>query len=369
MNDSSTISVHPVIDADATEAFFKVPRDVLGQLDGWRPPPEAWERRLFDPSKNPLYDRAEIVRYVAERDSTVVGRIVAWVDDQQPDRGFFGFFDVRDDTEAGKALAATARDFCRSRGRETLCGPIDFWPVCSAGVLVEGFERHNYIGMHHGAPHYAEILTEAGFEPSADLYAWSITDQPLPPPALGIEKALRQNERLAIRSFDPTDRADWEIASQLYERCYGDDPWYAPCSADELKLIAAGLVEPTISMIATVDDQPAGFAVGLKNAAESSVRVGPVIPPETVQRMLRPGRKPRSWRQWLFGVAPEYRGNAVGGLGTALWVRVRRLATDADYRRGEATWSQAIDDHVGNSLLLLGARRDKTYRLFVRGPG
>ena len=358
-----SLSVHPVLDDEGARAFFAAQQRALAELPQWRPAPLRWEQRLFDPQRNPLFNHVDVVRFIAERGGDVVGRVAAWVDARRDDLGFFGFFDTVDE-EVGRALAWAVVDWCQARGRKRVRGPIDFWAICSAGTPVSGFDLPNTFALHHGGPHYASSLEAAGFGVVAKIYTWQFGSDPVPPPAHGIARATLADPRLAIVDFDAANDDHWAIVEQLYARCYADGDWFSPMSRGELRVIADGFVEPAVSLLAFVDGAPAAMSIALRNVVESSVRVGSVIPPEPVQRVLRTARSPRAFRQWLFAIDEPYRGRALGHLSTALYVTVRERARAAGLERGEAAWAAAIDNHLSAGLTAVGARRDKTYRLF-----
>lgn len=371
MNGRDEVAVRPVLGDEDDEAFRALPRRVMRDVPQWRPNPRDRGGPAFDESKNPLFRHGEVIRYVAERSDEIVGRIAAWTDDRAPHHlGFFGFYDALDDSDAGRALLWAAFDWCRARGCTTVRGPIDLWPVWSSGALVEGHDRPNVIGIHHGQPYYTDHFEAAGAKPAAEFYVWEFGAEPIPTAARQIGEAVLARDDVEIRRFNPRSARDWQTITALYRESYVDDRWYFDLSTDELRLMAGRDVDPTVSALVYVDGDVAAMTVGLRNTPETALRMGRVIPPETVQRVWDSGpRRSRSWRQWLFAVAPPYRGRAVGGLGTALYVWVRDAAEAAGYEWGEGGWTAALDRRLNSSLQLLGATRDRTYVVFERRLG
>ncbi len=352
------------VDASTEEEFFRVRQRALGGLPNWRPGPRAWEAAFFDESVNPLFRHIDAIRYVALSDGLAIGRIVAWVDDRDPTHGFFGFFDLVDDLEAGRLLAEAAMRWCGARGRVRIRGPIDFWAICSAGVPVSGFDLPNTFSLHHGNPAYAPALELAGLTPVSEIYSWQFGERAVPPPAEGIARATLADPAISLRAFDASSVEHWELAEELYTSCYAAETWFAPMSADELRLVAGGCVDEAISFLVFVHGTPAAIAVALSNVTESSVRVGDLVVPEPVQRVARATRRPTSFRQWLFGVAPPFRDRRFGHLGTAMYVTIRHRAAEEQLERGEAAWTSKIEGHLVGGFTALGVRRDKTYRVF-----
>jgi GNAT superfamily N-acetyltransferase len=366
MSGRDEVAVRPVLSEDDEEAFRRMPRRVMRDVEHWRPDPHDREGVAFDPERNPLHEHAEMIRYVAERSGEVVGRVAAWTDDRAPaELGFFGFYDAIDDLEAGRALLWAAFDWCRARGRSRVRGPISFWPLWSAGALIEGHERPNVIGIHHGRSYYADHFEAAGATRAAELYVWQFGNDPVPHPVAQIRDAVLSRRDIEIRHFRPRSSRDWQTVTALYRESYVDDEWYFDLSTDELRLMAGHDVDPAISALVYVDGGPVAMSIGLRNTPETALRIGRMIPPDSIQRVWHTGpRRSRSWRQWLFAVAPSFRGRAVGGLGTALYAWLRDAAATAGYERGEVGWTAALDDRLNRGLEVLGATRDRTYCLF-----
>jgi GNAT superfamily N-acetyltransferase len=366
MSGRDEVAVRPVLDDDDEQAFRDLPRRVMRDIPHWRPVPNSREIGAFDPDANPLLQRGDVVRYLAERSDQVVGRIAAWTDPRAPDGlGMFGFYDAVDDLQAGRALLWAACDWCRSRGCTRIRGPIDFWSVWSTGSLVGGEDRPVVIGLHHGRDYYVEHFEAANACEVAELYAWSIAGQPVPLAVKQIGEAVLARNDVEVRNFEPDSDRDWQLVTELYREAYVDDEWYFDLTTDELRLMAGDDVDPDISAIVFVGGEPAAMSIGLRNTAENALRIGAVVPPDPVQRVWRAGQLHcDSWRQWLFAIAAPFRGRAVGGLGTALFVWLRQAAQSAGYSDGELAWTPASAEALTSRMHLLGATHDRTYRVF-----
>ena len=82
--------------------------------------------------------------FTAQRDGKIVGTIAGIINHNHNqywgDRvGFFGLFEVLQDEEAARALLATAEDYARSEGMDTLRGPVNFSTNEECGLLVDGW--------------------------------------------------------------------------------------------------------------------------------------------------------------------------------------------------------------------------------------
>ena len=91
------------------KAFVLFPFSLYKKNDFWVPPIVKDEIDNFDPKKNPVFKNADAQFFVAIKNNTIVGRIIAiinWfeVEKQQIKKMRFGWFDVIDDLEVSKIL-------------------------------------------------------------------------------------------------------------------------------------------------------------------------------------------------------------------------------------------------------------------------
>ena len=89
------------------------------------------EMHTFDPKKNPSYDVCESVQYLAYRDGKIVGRIAGIINrvanEQWGVRKVrFGWIDFVDDTEVSQALLDAVVAWGKSKGMDSLNGPVGF---------------------------------------------------------------------------------------------------------------------------------------------------------------------------------------------------------------------------------------------------
>ena len=156
--------------------FIKYPFAKYCEDPHWVPPLLISERANLDPKKNPFYEHARVVLFLAKRDGEVVGR-VAGIDDDNHNRthgdnlAFFGFFEAKD-AEAALALFERVEDWARGLGRAAVRGPANPSLNHSAGLQVEAFDTDPYVMMPYNPPEYPRYVEAAGYHKIKDLYAW-----------------------------------------------------------------------------------------------------------------------------------------------------------------------------------------------------
>src|SRR3972149_10230269 len=89
--------------------FIQFPWKVYRNDAYWVPPLISERRTFLNRAKNPFFQHGRAEYFLARRDGRVVGTIDAFTNDlynafQRVNTGFFGFFEVLDDSEAARAL-------------------------------------------------------------------------------------------------------------------------------------------------------------------------------------------------------------------------------------------------------------------------
>ena len=137
------------------------------------------ELALFDPEKNVSYDECEIVFYLAYKDGKVAGRIcgiVQKVYNQKTNskRVRFTRFDFIDDFEVAKALMDSVEKWAKSKGMDTVHGPLGFNDLDREGLLVEGYDKLATFEENYNYPYYKDFLEKCGYSKEIDYLGFRI---------------------------------------------------------------------------------------------------------------------------------------------------------------------------------------------------
>ncbi len=132
--------------------------------------------RIFDPSKNKLFENGQCERFLFVEDKKTVGRVAVFRNpkyQQAQPTGGFGFFDCVNDQDVADVIFNHCKKWLQERGMEAMDGPINFgerdkfW-----GLLVEGFEEPLY-GMNYNFPYYQTLFENYGFKNYFDQLCFS----------------------------------------------------------------------------------------------------------------------------------------------------------------------------------------------------
>ena len=134
----------------------------------WVPPIIKDEIANFDPKKNPVFENAEAQFFLAYKNNTIVGRVIAiinWyeVNNQKVKKMRFGWFDVIDDLEVSKVLLDKVNEIAKKNNLEYIEGPIGFNNLDKTGVLVEGFDHIGTMITWYNHPYYKDHFEQLGF--------------------------------------------------------------------------------------------------------------------------------------------------------------------------------------------------------------
>ena len=126
--------------------FIKFPFKLYKNSKFWVPPIIDQEIENFDSEKNPNIKQSKTNLFLAYKNSEVVGRIVAIINNYEVEvtkikKIRFGWFDFIDDFEVSKKLLDKIDAIGRQNRLEFMEGPMGFTNLDKVGVLTSGFDK------------------------------------------------------------------------------------------------------------------------------------------------------------------------------------------------------------------------------------
>ena len=351
--------------------FVELPYSLYRDDPYWVPPLRIAVKELLDRKKHPFYGGAEAEFFLALQNGKVLGRIAAILDKaynrfHEENTGFFGFFECEDNQAAADALFARARSWLKDRGVETVRGPMNPSTNYECGLLVEGFDSSPMVMMTYNPPYYASLMEKAGLTKAKDLLAYhafvnEVGDGKIDRIARGIEQSDRVRIRpINLKDFDGDVQRCWEVYNSAWERNWG----FVPVSWEEFKAMGKEMkqiLKPEFVLIGEVGDRPVAFALGLPDVNQALKPAGGRLFPTGLLKILYHQRLIRSVRVLTLGVVEEFR---TSGVAPALYATLVRNARRLGYYDCEMSW--ILEDNVlmNRSLVRMGAKRYKTYRIY-----
>jgi GNAT superfamily N-acetyltransferase len=374
---STSIHVRPIGTAAERKRFIQFQWRVYQGNPYWVPPLLSEREMFLDPQRNPFYQHADVQLFVAERDGEIVGTIAALVNHRhnefhQERTGFFGFFEVLNDYSIAEALFATARDWVKERGMDTLRGPASFSTNEEVGLLLNHYDRRPGILTTYNPPYYVDFVERFGFRKAMDLllYYMDVTmlgpNQEFPEKLLRVVELARKRSDLTIRKANlKRFHEEVERIKKVYNSAWARNWGFVPLTDAEIDYIAEGLrqfVDPDLIVMVEKDGEPVGISLALPDIHQVlwHIRDGRLFPTGWL-KFLWYRRQIDTARFWALGVLEPYRARGVDAL---LYYETAKAALPKGYKHAEMGWVLENNDKMNQVARSLGARLYKTFRLY-----
>jgi GNAT superfamily N-acetyltransferase len=353
--------------------FLSFPAELYQNDPCWVPALARDEEERVGFRNHPFHEVNRVQAFLAERGGQVVGRIAA-IDNVQHNRchgeqrGFFGFFECRDDVQAASSLLGVAADWLAKRGLTGLRGPMSPSIDYQLGVLVDGFDEPPSFMMPYNPNYYGNLLADCGLRKSQDLFALTCSRQhgfTVLPRLSRIKQRLI--DRYQIR-FRPLNRwrfgEDLELFLSVVNRSLDGHWGHVPLSQAETTHAARGLrwlLVPELAMLAEVDHRPIGVALALPDYNPCIKQIGGRLLPAGWARLLASKRRIKHLRVVAANALPEWKRS---GIGAALIAALLEAALNRGAEQVEFSWIAESNELSHGTLETGGARRSKVYRVY-----
>lgn len=354
-------------------AFLQFPWRLYRGDPNWIPPLRGDQKELVGFVHHPFYDRNRAQAFLAYRGNEICGRIAAilnrgHIERYNDPRGFFGFFDCRDDQEAADALFDACRDWFAVQGIGWLRGPTNPSLNYTLGVLIDGFDSPPTYMMTYNPPYYARLFENYGFRKSQDLYAFSGHIAMLPRVAerlAPICSRIVERYNARVRPLDKSHfREDVKTFLSLYNRSLTNTWGFVPMSDAEMEHLAQGLqhlIVPEMAIAVEVDGRMVGATFALPDFNPRIRSINGRLFPFGFVHLLRRKQDIKKIRIISTNVLPEFQ---LQGLGLVLMHGLVPRAIEWGIEEAEFSWVLESNSFSRGALDKGGARITKTYRLY-----
>ena len=372
-------TIHPVVTRAERKAFVDFAWDVYRGDPAWVPPLKAEVHALLTPGKNPWFEHARAMLWLATRGGRTVGRISAQVDDLVLEHmgagtGQWGMFEALDG-EAAAALIEAAESWLRDQGMTRALGPVSLSIWDEPGLEIEGFAELPTAMMGHHRPEYAAWIEAAGYAKARDLLTYEVDIAHWSDPRIDrlIEMGER-NPKIRIRKVDKS-RFDAEAAIilNLLNDAWSDNWGYVPLTPSEIAYAGKKLkpiIYEDLVRIAEYDGEPVAFMITLPDINELIRDLNGELFPLGWAKLLWRLRKPRVTRARvpLMGVAKKLHGTRLATQLAFMLIEYTRRTCVRDYgiEIGEFGW--ILEDNKGMLSIaeLPSARINHRFRIYEK---
>ena len=309
--------------------FIDFANELYKDCENYCPPLYMDELDVFDMKKNPAYDVAESVEYMAVSDGKVVGRIAGIInyaanEHWQTKKVRFGWFDFIDDERVSFALLDKVAQWGREHGTEWLNGPVGFTDLDHEGLLIEGFEYLAPLASLYNYPYYIKHLEDYGLKKENDWIEMQITPPAeLPERLLRIGKIVEQRSKVHIDKVKNVSELTkkygysyFDVIDEAYQRLYNFQPLTKRQKEYYSKVYFPILNFDFVSVVVNEKDEIVGVGVGMPDISEAVRKCGGKLFPFGWWYLLKAlkAKKMEAFDLLLIAVRPDYQGLGINSL-------------------------------------------------------
>ncbi|MBQ6225745.1 MAG: N-acetyltransferase [Bacteroidaceae bacterium] len=246
--------------------FVKLPRKIYKGNSCYVPDMEGDVRGWFDPKHNPGLQHSEVAPFVAyDERGEVVGRIVGIINRKANEiwNGScvrFGWIEFVDDTDVSAALLKAVEDWGRSKGMDSIQGPLGISDFDKEGMLIEDFDKMGSAITIYNPPYYPEHMVQHGFGKEVDWVQVKIEiPKEVPARFARVQKLVEEMYGLKVKKLTPKEvfkegygRKIFRLLNEAYSQLFG----YTPHSDEEADAFVSQYIKMLdLKMLPMVEDE------------------------------------------------------------------------------------------------------------------
>lgn len=369
------VDVKEVTTKKMQKEFLNFPNILYKDNYYYVPPLMSEEKKIFDKNYY-YYEGSEAVYFNAYRDDKIVGRISCIIQHQankknNEKRVRFTRFDVINDLEVAKALLDKAEEWSKSKGMDTICGPLGFSDLERLGMLVKGFREYATYEEAYNYSYYPELIEQLGYTKEVDwlefkLFAPDKVDEKL------VRLANRAKERYGLHEIKITNlnkfldkykEQIFEVLDQCYDKLYGTVPFTKGMINNMVAQFKLVLKPEYLIAVADKDDNVVAFGVGLPSLAEAVRKSKGKLTPASIVRLLKAIKHPIVADCAVVGIRPDMQGS---GIAAILFERMIRFMVDNNFEHLETNFCLENNTKIQQIWQLFEREQHKIRRSYMK---
>jgi hypothetical protein len=363
--------------------FLRLPFSIYRDIPQWVPPLQMDERRRLDPKRFPFYKHSQARFLLAYDGLRPIGRL-AILDNRRfnefnhTQTAFFYLFECENRPEAAAALFHCGFEWARSRGLDTVSGPIGFTPLDGLGLLVKGFDHRPAFGLPYNPAYYVDLIEAQGFSGDHDIVSGYLGFSNISFPPRIHDLAGRLAQRRGLHILRCNTRRDLRklvpYLKELYNNSLESGDITMPLSDEEVDAMASQLIwlaDPKlIKLVMKVKDSPqgneqaVGFLIAYPDISAALQRTrGRLFPFGWITLLLELRRT-----DWIningAALLPEYRGS--GGTAILYSEMFKSVTENPRYRNVDVVQIGVENENMQRELENFGIDFYKMHRLYKK---
>jgi hypothetical protein len=275
-----SVNVIPVHTAADLRTFIRLPAHLADRRPNQILPLWSDEEAYHDPKRNPALKECTLVRYLAVRDGSVVGRVMGIIHaghNAMHNSRTARFFqlDAIDDPSVSAALVGAVEAWARTQGMDGIIGPFGLSDKDPQGFQIEGFENLPVLATPTNAAHLPKHVEALGYTKHADALAYRVPiEARLPAGYYRVaERLLASGEFRVVPLASRKALKPWILpVLRLVNITYADLLGFVPMDEKEMEHLAAQympVLDPHfVKILANKADEPVAFVVAMPDMSE-----------------------------------------------------------------------------------------------------
>jgi GNAT superfamily N-acetyltransferase len=310
-----SIQIHQVTDRKGLQKFLKFPYKLYNGHSFWVPPLLMDEKDTHNPQKNPAFEQAKSVYFLAHKNGEIVGRIAGIiVEAEAKDKKLarFGWIDFIDDEEVSSALINAVENWAKKEGLIGLHGPMGFCDMDPNGMLVDGFDSVATMATTYHPAYAHKHIQKLGYLADAE---WIEFEGNLDF-EFGEKDFKRTNfikERFGLEVFEPKRQKDYLVHGKdmfrLINETYADLYGFYPLSNKQIEYYISKylkFVRLDYFCMILKEGKLIGFGIGMPSFSQALQKNNGRLLPFGWINMLRAFKNDEIVDLYLVSADPEY---------------------------------------------------------------
>jgi len=363
------------------KTFVKVPFKIFQGNPYWVPQLIFDEMNIFNPEKNPAFERADAKLFVAYKDGRPVGRVAGIMsyiaNEKYKTKNLrFGWFDSIDDYEVADALLKAVEAWGKELGMETLTGPHGFTDLDPEGMLVEGFDQLPTIAVYYNHPYYPEFMEKYGFQKDVDyieLQAKLPYETGIPEKLLKLADRIKERSNIRLLKFTSKKEVKRRVAEifhlidEAFEEIYGSVPLSEKQMQSYVKKFFPFVDKDLLQVAVNEKDEAVGFVLALPSLSRGFQKANGRLFPFGWYHILKVIKgKNEVLDFYLAGIKKSHRGL---GIDLLMIIEVARAAMRRGFLIAESNPELEHNAKIQAQWKYYNPRQHKRRRIYKKNLG
>lgn len=360
---------------DQVRRFVEFPYQLYKDCPQWAPPLFVDSYLPLNRKKHPFFSHSEADFFLAIRDGKVVGRICVGINKPFNEyhgtkKAQFSFFEAVDDQSVADALFASAFDWARARGMDTLIGPKGLSPFDGYGIQVFGFEHRQMMTMmNYNYDYYPKLIETLGFEKEVDFVSCYLPADAfkIPERVERIAKRVLERGNLWVKKFkNKRELVQWAPRiGRAYNKAFIHNWEYYPFfdgdvqfAVDNVFLVA----DPRLIKVIMHEEEIVGFLFAFPDVTSALQRAKGKLLPFGLPDLLLEMKRTKTISGNGMGILPEFQG--MGGNALLYYEMAKTVLSFNQFQHVEMTQVAETTKQMRADLKNLNGVEYKNHRVY-----